>query len=99
MSGDEKIMTLNPNPGAGGTRISLSKYTAMRKALLQVVPKSGDGVAYRDLKQLVGPKLPKAEFEGASIAWYLTVVKLDLEARGEIQRVAGAKPQRLLRKG
>jgi len=29
------------------------------------------------------------------VSWYATVVKLDLECRGEIRRVEGAKPQRL----
>lgn len=30
--------------------------------------------------------------------WYVTTVKLDLEARGELVRVAGVKPQHLMRK-
>jgi hypothetical protein len=31
-------------------------------------------------------------FDG-SVLWYYTTVKLDLEARGEIRRVPGSKPQ------
>jgi hypothetical protein len=30
-----------------------------------------------------------------SISWYVTTVKLDLEARGLIARVPGSHPQRL----
>jgi hypothetical protein len=29
-----------------------------------------------------------------SVMWYVTTVALDLEARGEIERVPGSKPQR-----
>ncbi len=31
-------------------------------------------------------------FDG-SVMWYYTTVKLDLEARGEIRRVPGSRPQ------
>jgi hypothetical protein len=30
-----------------------------------------------------------------SISWYATMVKLDLEARGEIERIPGSSPQRI----
>jgi len=33
-------------------------------------------------------------FEG-SISWYVTTVKLDMEARGEIERVPDSNPQQL----
>jgi len=32
-----------------------------------------------------------------STGWYTTTVKLDLEAKGEIERVPGSTPQRLRR--
>jgi hypothetical protein len=34
------------------------------------------------------------KFDG-SVSWYVTTVKLDLEARNVIQRVPGTSPQRL----
>jgi hypothetical protein len=34
--------------------------------------------------------------ELGSVSWYTTTVKLDLEARGGIARVKGAKPQWLI---
>ena len=48
-------------------------------------------------KGRVPGKLPKKIFEGASAGWYLVTVKLDLEARGEIQRLPGSGPHRLRR--
>ena len=33
-------------------------------------------------------------FEG-SVSWYLTIVKLDLEARGILERVPGKRPPRI----
>lgn len=41
----------------------------------------------------VGDKL-KGSFDG-SVAWYVEVVKLDLEARKMIERVPGTRPQQI----
>jgi uncharacterized protein YndB with AHSA1/START domain len=79
------------------TRIDAVRYQAMKAAILEVVPGDGDGVTFASLPKLVAKKLPKDAFRGASIMWYATTVKLDLEARGLITRVAGTTPQRLVR--
>ena len=94
---EERILTLHPEKGKQGTRIAKDRYDAMRKALLAVIPKKKDGVAFGDLKTLVPAKLRGDVFEGASVTWYLVTVKLDLEARGEIERVPGRGPQRVRR--
>jgi hypothetical protein len=91
------IQTLNITPGRGGFRVARDKYDATRKAILEVVRANGEGVLFSELPRAVARKLPKALFANASVPWYTTVVKLDLEARGEIERVPGAKPQRLRR--
>lgn len=80
------------------TRINQDKYGAVREAILAVVPRDASGVAFRELPTLVGEYLSRRGFpwEG-SLSWYATTVKLDLEARGFIERVAGSKPQRLRR--
>jgi len=36
----------------------------------------------------------RERFEG-SVSWYFTTVKLDLEARGILERVPGERPQRI----
>ncbi len=92
---EEKIQTRSPIEGSGGTRISKTKYDAYKKAILKVVPKSKDGITFNELPKAVKRVLPK-HIEG-SVNWYTVCVKLDLEARGMIERVPGSKPQRLRR--
>lgn len=96
----DTIMTLNANypRGKGGTRVDRVKYEIMKKAILRAVPRTRTGVAFRDLPDAVAAKLSKADrARFGSIGWYATTVKLDLEARGLIERVPDAKPQRLRR--
>lgn len=95
----EKVTTLNPNTGRPSVRIDATKYAAVRKAILAALPRRGPGLPFLDLPAAVETRLPNGEIPGGgSLTWYVTTVKLDLEARGEITRVPGAKPQRLLRK-
>jgi hypothetical protein len=93
----ERVMTRSVNTGRDNVRIAREMYDAMRKAILAVVPRRGEGLPFERLPREVARRLPKRVFAGASIPWYATVVKLDLETRGEIHRVPGSKPQRLLR--
>lgn len=91
----EKIRTLHPG-GKQGVNIDRVLYEEMRKRLLQVIPKGSDGVAFRDLAPLVEPILDRKKFpRAASTSWYVVTVKQDLEARGLIEQVAGARPQRV----
>jgi len=93
----ERIMTLHPR-GLRGVNIERDKYDSMRAALLRVLPKRGPGVPFKALRDLVDPHLDPSAFDAkASRTWYLTAVKQDLEARGLIEQVAGARPQRLYR--
>jgi hypothetical protein len=94
------ITTLNANyaRGKGGTRVSAEKYEIIRKAILKAVPKTKAGIAFGDLPKAVEKHLGRADrAKIGSIPWYVTTVKLDLEARGLIERVPEAKPQRLRR--
>lgn len=91
------VATKNPGKGKKGPRVDAARYEAMKTALLAVIPQGGDGVRFADLAGLVKKRLPAATFEGASVLWYVTTVKLDLEARGLLRRVPGASPQRLVR--
>jgi len=93
----ERIRTKHPE-GKQGVNIEKSKYDAMRRALLRVIPRRAAGVPFRDVYALVEDHLDRNVFPpGVSVGWYVVTVKLDLEARGEIARVEGAKPQRLRR--
>jgi hypothetical protein len=56
------------------------------------------GVEFKELPGLVEQHLLPADREAlGSVSWYTTTVKLDLEVRGEIERIEGSKPQRLRR--
>ena len=97
MSSDERIVTRHPE-GKQGVRIDKAKYDAMVEALLQVVPSEPPGVRFGELEELVAPLLPPSIYTPeVSVAWYLTSIKLDLEARGALRRLPGSGPQRLIR--
>lgn len=91
----DTIQTQSVVKGSSGARVNKVKYDAMRNALLKAVPTSKDGIPFKELPNAVAAHLP-ADWEG-SVSWYVTTVKLDLEANGELERVAGAKPQRVRR--
>ncbi len=94
----DTIEALNPKPGTGVTRVNKERYDATRRALLAVIPRSKSGVPFGDLPDLVMEQLPNQTLPGGgSIMWHVTTIKLDLEARGLIERVEGAKPQRVRR--
>lgn len=93
-----KAVCKTPTPGKQTTRIDRWKYDTVRAAILQVLPKNKQGVEFRELPKLVKGALSAADRKRlGSVPWYTTTVKLDLEVRGEIERVPGASPQRLRR--
>ena len=97
---EERIECRVPTPGKKSTRIHKRKYDLIAKAILAVLPSSGEGVRFKDLANLVSAKLDKAAKEKiGSIGWYTTTVKLDLECREKISRIPGVKPQRLIKTG
>lgn len=90
------VFARTPTKGKQGLRVNEARYGAMRRALLASIPRSSTGVAFADLPGLVRPRLP-AGWTG-SVMWHVTAVKLDMETRGEIERVPGVTPQRLRRR-
>jgi hypothetical protein len=94
----KKVDLLNVNHPGAGTRISQEKYDIVSAAILAVVPKVGSGVELRRLSGMVKARLSTRERDAVgSLDWYVTTVKLDLEARGRIERVPDVTPQRLRR--
>jgi hypothetical protein len=91
----KQVLRRAPSEGAAGARISPKRYDALRRAILFAVPKDADGILLADLTRAVAPRVPKALFRDASLRWYVTAVKLDLEAQGLIERSPGRRPQRL----
>lgn len=95
---DERVLCRTPTPGKRPTKIARWKFAAVRKALLKVVPRRGAGVEARELPKRMLPYLTAAQRRAlGSASWYAVTVKLELEVRGELVRVPGAKPQRVLR--
>lgn len=78
-------------------RVDKAKYTAMRDALLEVLPATTPGLTVAETKAAVLPILSEELFPGGDKAgWWLKAAQLDLEAQGIIQREA-TKPLRLHR--
>ena len=95
---DQKVICETPTPGKKPTRIDKWKYDAVRRAILKAVPKNKTGMEFKTLSTQVENYLkPEEKAKLGSIGWYTTCVKLDLEVKGEIQRVPGTTPQRLVR--
>ncbi len=88
---EETIHTLHPE-GKQGVTISRQKYDAVRGAIVAGMTGKGE-VPLQDLRRAVESEL-EGRFDG-SISWYFETVKLDLEARGTIERVADRKPQHI----
>ena len=86
---NDRIMTLHP-AGKTGVNIERAKYDAVRQAILDSVGEQGE-IAFGKLPDAVAARLP-ADFDG-SVGWYVTTVKLDLEARGILERIPNQSPQ------
>ncbi len=93
MMAKDKILTKHPK-GKQGVNISRAKYDAVREAILEALAER-EPQQFRELQAAVEERLA-GNFEG-SIGWYYTTVKLDLEAREEIERIPGSSPQELRR--
>jgi hypothetical protein len=94
-----KVLCETPTPGKQGTHIPKWKYDLVRTAILDATPTTADGLRFADLADEVASRLSE-EDRGrlGSITWHTVCVKLDMEVKGEIERIAGVKPQRIRRK-
>ncbi len=79
----DKIQCLHPQ-GKQGVRIDRSRYNPIREAILAVLKTDGP-CKFMQLAKRVEARLGDS-FPG-SIAWYTITVKLDLEARGAVERI------------
>ncbi|MBK8136174.1 MAG: hypothetical protein IPK52_10070 [Chloroflexi bacterium] len=79
----DKVMTLHPK-GKLGVSIDHAKYEQMRDAIMNAVEVRGT-TSFTEMIRMIHDAID-GEFDG-SIEWYATTVKLDLEARGQLERV------------
>lgn len=93
---EDKVLCRTPTPNKKPTRVARAKFELVRKAILRLLPKKGEGMVFTELVDKVEAELTPREIEFlGSVSWYTTAVKLELEVRGEIERVKGSQPQRL----
>lgn len=85
----DMIRTLHPQKKQG-VNISREKYEIIRKAILCVLQTEKE-ITFMNLSRAVEKEV-NGNFEG-SVTWYVTTVKLDLEARGQVKRVPNSRPQ------
>ena len=85
---DDRILTLHPT-GKKGVNIQREKYEFIKQYILSTVKKHGQ-ITFSDLGDLAVSQISE-EFDG-KVLWYITTVKLDLEARGLIERVPRTSP-------
>jgi hypothetical protein len=83
---EERVLTLHPK-GKKGVNISRAKYEVMRETILGCL--SHKEMTATEIFNCAGKRL-EGRFEG-SIGWYSESVKLDLEARGVIERAKKGK--------
>lgn len=93
--GDAKVACRTPTPGRKGvTNIPQWRFDLVRSAIIEVIA-TGE-VKFAELPGLIGERLKKKDRERlGSISWNVTTVKLEMEVRGEIERVEGRGPQLL----
>jgi len=83
------VKTLHPEKKQG-VNISREKYDMIRKAIMSEL-RSNKEMTFMKLSRAVEKEV-RGKFDG-SVMWYVTTVKLDLEARGEVKRVPNSRPQ------
>lgn len=88
---ETKFLTRHPQ-GKAGVNILKRRYEAIKAAIIAELSMRDD-MAFSDLTSRVQERVKKS-FDG-KVSWYVVTVKLDLEARGQIERVQGATPQRI----
>ena len=86
----ERILTLHPDPNKEGVNIDKEKYESMRETIIDELQVRNE-MSFTELGDAINKKL-EGNFSG-SISWYYTTVKLDLEARGIIERIGKSSPQ------
>jgi len=88
---EEKIMTLHPQ-GKKGVNILKRRYEVIKGFIMSTLKRNKE-MTYQELNRLAVEEL-RSSFDG-KVGWYVVSVKLDLEARNIIERVANTSPHRI----
>lgn len=93
-NGDERVVMDNPNTGRTDGTIARSFYDPVRAAIIEAIDEAGT-LAFADLREAVEQRTPPEMWDDASVGWYTTTVKLDLEAKGIIEKEGSPQILRL----
>lgn len=88
---EEKIYTRHPE-GKKGVHILKRRYDTISNYILETLRIENE-ITFRELSVRAIQDLSKT-FDG-KVAWYIVTVKLDLEARGIIERIPKSTPQKI----
>ena len=90
-----KILVENVNVPGYTHPVDAAHYEAMKKALLQVLPKAGAGLTQTEMWTALAKVADRKLFpDRGKVGWWMKSVQLDLEAKGVIVRDKDAKPLR-----
>ena len=88
---EERIQTLHPR-GKKGVNILKRRYDLIKAFILKTLADYGE-ITYKAVNDLAVEQLQE-HFDG-SVPWHVVTVKLDLEARGIIERVPQTSPHKI----
>lgn len=91
MNNEARILTLHPQ-GKKGVHILKRRYDLIKDFILDTI-KLRKTISYKELSDLAIVELSNT-FDG-KVVWYIVSVKLDLEARGIIERIPKTSPHQL----
>ncbi len=91
MIDSDKIMTQHPQ-SKKGVNILKRRYDVIKDFIIDTI-KEHTQISYEKLSDMAIDQL-SATFDG-KVVWYIVTVKLDLEARGIIERVPKTSPHEL----
>lgn len=96
-SASARIQLRNPDPKKKGPRMDAATYAVVRKAALATLPAKAPGMTLDEFRSALAKRLGRTKGwdQSLSAMWYGMAIKLDLEARGQLER--SGTPQRLVR--
>ena len=91
----ERVACRTPAAGRDGvTNIPAWKFDAVRGAILEAL--AGGPVLYKDLNAAVEVRLDRQTLDDlGKLGWHVVTVKLEMEVRGEIERLDVKGPQQI----
>ena len=100
------IQAKNFNHPGYSENLKEEKYSLVREAILATLPdEPGESMPFSELEAAVQGYLQQAQVpeelfpKPGSVRWYTKAVQLDLEARGEVERLPDRSPIRLRKVG